>query len=118
MAQQWRLTQLRRDMGFQERHFDEQVGNQAAERLRGRRQDVVNAIIWLHEYYASNDGLRRPDGHGALDQRQPDCEAIGAADFDVYLNERVLGKTDEEARQAIRRRDRASDEWRKVHHQS
>ena len=116
--QQWRFTQLRHDMDFQQRHFDEQVGKLAAERLRGRREEVVKAIVWLHEYYASNDGLRRPDGLWRADQRQPDFEAIGAWIFDVYLNERVNGKTDEEARQRIRDAIRSSEEWRKVHHQS
>lgn len=113
--QQRRLQQLRFDLGFQQRHFDEQVGRLAMERLRGRRGEVVQAIAWLHEYYASDRGLRRPNGLWLADRKQPDFEAIGAWIFDVYLHERVAGKTEEQARQAIEDAIRSSDEWRKVH---
>lgn len=84
-------------------------------RLRGRRADVVQAIAWLHEYYASDRGRRRPNGLWLADRKQPDFEAIGAWIFDVYLNERVAGKTEQQARQAIEDAIRSSDEWRRVH---
>ena len=116
--QQRRIQQLQFSMEFQQRQFDEQTGKLAAEKLKGYRADVMQAAQWLHQYYASDEGLRRADGLWRSDQKQPDFEALGAWIFDVYLNERVLGKTDEEARQAIRDAIRASDEWRKVHHQS
>jgi hypothetical protein len=75
----------------------------------------MNAAQWLHDYYGSDEGLRRPDGLWRADQKQPDFEALGAWIIDVYLNARVEGRTDEEARQMIRTAIQGSDEWRRVH---
>ncbi|HEX6164268.1 MAG TPA: hypothetical protein VFZ31_12935 [Vicinamibacterales bacterium] len=110
-----RLAQQQSAMAFQQRQFDEQTGRLAAERLKGYRADVMNAAQWLHQYYASDEGLRRADGLWRADQKQPDFEALGAWIIDVYLNARVEGKTDEEAKQMIRDAIQGSDEWRRVH---
>ena len=113
--QQRRIQQQQNAMQFQQRQFDEQVGKLAAERLKGYRGDVMQAAQWLHEYYASDEGLRRADGLWRPDQKQPDFEALGAWIIDVYLNARVEGKTDEEAKQLITDAIQGSDEWRRVH---
>jgi hypothetical protein len=113
--QQRRIQQQQNAMQFQQRQFDEQVGKLAAERLKGYRADVMQAAQWLHQYYASDEGLRRADGLWRSDQKQPDFEALGAWIIDVYLNARVEGKTDEEARKMIRDAIQGSDEWRRVH---
>ena len=76
--QQNRIAQQQNAMEFQQRQFDEQVGKLAAERLKGYRADIMQAAQWLHQYYASDEGLRRPDGLWRSDQKQPDFEAIGA----------------------------------------
>ncbi|HYE86088.1 MAG TPA: hypothetical protein VEA16_07020 [Vicinamibacterales bacterium] len=110
-----RIGQLQSSMEFQQTQFDQQVGKLAAERLKGHRADVMQAAQWLHQYYASDEGLRRADGLWRADQKQPDFEAIGAWIMDVYLNARVEGKTDEEAKQLIRDAIRGSDEWKRVH---
>ena len=47
--------------------------------------------------------------------KQPDFEAIGAWIIDVYLNARIEGKTDEEAKQLIKDAIQGSDEWKRVH---
>lgn len=110
-----RIAQLQSSMEFQQRQFEEQAGKLAAEKLKGYRADVMNAAQWLHQYYASDEGLRRADGLWRADQKQPDFEAFGAWVIDVYLNSRVEGKTDEEAKKLITDAIRGSDEWRRVH---
>jgi hypothetical protein len=110
-----RIAQLQSSMEFQQRQFDEQAGKLAAEKLKGFRADIMNAAQWLHQYYKSDEGLRRADGLWRADQKQPDFEAFGAWVIDVYLNARVEGKTDEEARKMITDAIQGSDEWRRVH---
>ena len=113
--QQRRIQQLQSSMEFQQRQFEQQAGKLAAERLKGYRADVMQAAQWLHQYYASDEGLRRADGLWRSDQKQPDFEALGAWVIDVYLNARVEGKTDAEAKKMITDAIQGSDEWRQVH---
>ncbi len=110
-----RITQLQSSMEFQQRQFEAQVGKLAAERLKGHRGDVMQAAQWLHQYYAADEGLRRADGLWRSDLKQPDFEALGAWIIDVYMNARVEGKTDEEAKQLIKDAIQGSDEWKRVH---
>jgi hypothetical protein len=110
-----RIAQLQSSMEFQQRQFEAQVGKLAAEKLKNQRASVVQAAQWLHDYYKSDQGLRRPEGLWRADQKQPDFEALGAWIFDVYLNARVEGKSDEEARKLITDAIQGSDEWRRVH---
>ena len=110
-----RIAQLQSSMEFQQRQFEAQVGKLAAEKLKNQRGNVLQAAQWLHDYYRSDEGLRRPDGLWRADQKQPDFEALGAWIFDVYLNARVEGKSDEEARKLITDAIQGSDEWRRVH---
>jgi len=110
-----RTSQLQASMDFQQRQFEQQVGKLAAERLKGHRADLMQAAQWLHQYYASDEGLRRADGLWRSDLKQPDFEAIGAWVLDVYLNARVEGKTDEQAKQLVRDAIQGSDEWRRLH---
>lgn len=110
-----RIAQLESTMEFQQRQFEAQVGKLAAEKLKGQRANVLQAAQWLHEYYKSDEGLKRADGLWRPDQKQPDFEALGAWIFDVYLNARVEGKTEEEARKMITDAIRGSDEWHRVH---
>lgn len=110
-----RIAQMQSSMDFQQRQFEAQVGKLAAEKLKHQRADVLQAAQWLHEYYKSDEGLRRADGLWRADQKQPDFEAIGAWVFDVYLNARVEGKSEAEARKLITDAIQGSDEWRRVH---
>jgi len=113
--QQRRISQMQNSMEFQQRQFEEQSGKLATEKLRNHRGDVVQAAQWLHEYYKSDAGLKRPNGLWREDQKQPDFEALGAWIYDVYLNARVEGKSEEEARKLITDAIQGSDEWRRVH---
>ena len=110
-----RIAQLQSSMEFQQRQFEAQVGKLAAEKLKNNRADVMQAAQWLHQYYASPEGLHRPDGLWRPDQKQPDFEAIGAWIIDVYLTARIEGKTDEEAKKMIKDAIQGSDEWKRVH---
>jgi hypothetical protein len=110
-----RIAQVQSSMEFQQRQFEAQVGKLAAEKLKNQRGNVLEAAQWLHEYYKSDEGLRRADGLWRADQKQPDFEALGAWIFDVYLNARVEGKSEEEARKLITDAIQGSDEWRRVH---
>ena len=110
-----RIAQLQSSMEYQQRQFEAQVGKLAAEKLKNQRGNVLQAAQWLHDYYKSDEGLRRADGLWRADQKQPDFEALGAWIFDVYLNARVEGKSDEEARKLITDAIQGSDEWRRVH---
>jgi hypothetical protein len=113
--QQRRLSQLQESMEFQQRQFEEQAARLAAEKLKGFRSDVMQAAQWLHEYYVSDEGLKRANGLWRADQKQPDFEAFGAWIIDVYLNARVEGKTDAEAKKLITDAIQSSDEWKRVH---
>ena len=113
--QTMQLRSVRADLRYKERHYDEQIGKLALERLRGRREDIVRTAQWLHEFYASADGLQRPDGLWIPSEKHPDFEAIGAWIFDVYLNTRISGASDADARQAIVDAIHGTDEWRRVH---
>jgi hypothetical protein len=110
-----RIAQLQSSMEFQQRQFEAQVGKLAQERLKNNRADVMQAAQWLHQYYASPEGLHRADGLWRADLKQPDFEAIGAWIIDVYLNARIEGKTDEEAKKLIKDAIQGSDEWKRVH---
>lgn len=113
--QVWRIETLKAELGFTKRHLEERAGELAAERLSGRREDIVRAAQWLHEFYGSAEGLRRPEGLWLSQQKQPDFEALGAWVFDVYLSARVNGASDADARQAIVDAIKGTDEWRRAH---
>jgi hypothetical protein len=113
--QQRRIAQMQSSMEFQQHQFDEQSDKLAIEKLRNHRGEVVQAAQWLHEYYKSDAGLKRPNGLWREDQKQPDFEAFGAWIYDIYLNARVEGKSEEETRKLITDAIQGSDEWRRVH---
>lgn len=110
-----RIAQLQSSMEFQQRQFEAQVGKLAAEKLKSQRANVMQASQWLHDFYKSDEGLKRADGLWRSDLKQPDFEALGAWIFDVYLNARVEGKSEDEARKLITDAIQGSDEWRRVH---
>jgi hypothetical protein len=87
-----------------------------SERLREiprRRAEMVEAGRWLHRYYQSEEGLKRPAGLWIGDQ--PDFEGIGAWLLDVYLSARIEGASEEEARQRVIDQIQRTEEWRAGH---
>ena len=57
----------------------------------------------------------RPNGLYNADAQKVDAEAIGTWILDVYLQARIAGKSDAEARQSIADAIKGSDEWRSKH---
>lgn len=114
--QEARITGLQTDVADSRRALDRAVERMALERLKAvRREELVAAIQWLDDFYRSADGLQRPGGLWRQDLNTPDAEAIGAWILDVYLQARIAGQSDADARQAIVDQVKGTDEWRKKH---
>lgn len=114
----WQETRINREFDLAEvqRQLDVGVERLATERLKAlRREEMVAVVQWLDDYYRSADGLQRPGGLCRADICRPDGEAIGVWILDVYLQARMAGKFDEEARRAVVDQVRATDEWRLKH---
>lgn len=77
------------------------------------RDEALDELTFLDRYYASQDGLQRPQGlalGGA-----PDFLGVAAWYLDVYQNARLAGATREQARAAYIRAIRQSNEWQAKH---
>jgi hypothetical protein len=77
------------------------------------RDEALDEINWLDNFYKAPDGLQRPDGlslHG-----KPDFLGIAAWYLDVYQQARVNGKSRTEARAAYVNQIKGSDEWKAKH---
>jgi len=117
--QESRITSLNNEVAQTRRTLDLAVERMSIERLKTfRREELAAAIQWLDDFYRSAEGLQRPGGLWRQDLNKPDAEAIGAWILDVYLQERVAGKSDAEAKQAIVDQIRGTDEWRLKHPKS
>jgi hypothetical protein len=113
--QQVRVHAVRSQLEQLQRHFDEEVGKVATERLHVHRAEILQAEQWLNDFYASPEGLQRSNGLWRDDRKQPDFEAIGTWVFDVYLNARITGASEADARRIVEDAIRGSDEWKQVH---
>jgi hypothetical protein len=110
-----RINGLNADLQQAERSLASAVERMAGERLKNlRREEMVAAVQWLDDFYRAPEGLQRPMGLWRPDNK-PDAEAIGVWVLDVYLQARLAGKSDAEARQAIVDQIRGTDEWRQKH---
>ena len=117
--QESRITSLNNEVAQTRRTLDLAVERMSIERLKTfRREELAAAIQWLDDFYRSAEGLQRPGGLWRQDLNKPDAEAIGAWILDVYLQERVAGKSDAEAKQAIVDQVKGTDEWRLKHPKS
>lgn len=114
----WQETRINRqaDLEQVQQALDLGVERVVTERLKAiRREEMAAAVQWLDDFYRSADGLQRPTGLWRPDLNKPDGEAIGVWIFDVYLQSRLAGKSDAEARQLIVDQVRSTDEWRLKH---
>jgi hypothetical protein len=80
---------------------DERVERLANDKLQSHREEMVNAVAFVDDLYRSPDGLQRPGGLYIADAKRIDAEAIGTWILDVYMQARIAGKSDAEARQSI-----------------
>ncbi|MGH9386231.1 MAG: hypothetical protein ACRD2N_18295 [Vicinamibacterales bacterium] len=113
--QQSKVWRLEAQVAQATRDVDDRAARIALERMQGRREDLVRAVDWLQQFYKSEEGLRRPNGLWIAEQNKVDAEAMGAWIFDFYMNRRVSGATEEEARKAVIDAIRGTDEWQRVH---
>jgi hypothetical protein len=114
-----RIGGLKADLAQTQRTLDLGIERMAAERLKTlRREEMVAAVEWLDDFYRSADGLRRPTGLWRPDLNKPDGEAIGVWILDVYLQSRIAGKSDTEARRVVMDQVKGTDEWRLKHPKS
>jgi hypothetical protein len=111
-----RIGGLTADLQQAQRTLESAVERMASERIKNlRREEMVATVQWLDDFYRAPEGLQRPDGLWRADARRPDAEAIGVWVLDVYLQARLAGRSDAEARQAIVEQIRSTDEWRQKH---
>ena len=89
------------------------VSRLAAPDLGGRYDELIRAGRWLHEYYASDKGLRRPGG--LVQNGEPDFEGIAAWLVDHYLRRRIEGASEAAARIAVIEEIEQSTAWQEVH---
>lgn len=113
--QEMRISSLKADLEQSKRELTTRVERMADERLKGHREEMVNAVAFVDDLYRSPDGLMRPEGLYSADAKRVDAEAIGTWVLDVYLQARISGKSDAEARQSIADAIKGSDEWRRKH---
>ena len=116
--QQMRIGGLRAEVDQAQRDLTTRVEKMATERVQAHRAEMVAAVAFVDDLYRSPDGLQRPGGLYLPDAKRVDAEAIGTWVLDVYMQARIAGKSDEEARQAIASAIKGSDEWRSKHPKS
>jgi hypothetical protein len=85
----------------------------AADTIAGQGAEISRTLAWLHGYYQAPEGLQRPSGLWIEDH--PDFDGIAHWVVDVYLRNRLGGRTEAEARQVVEAAIRKSDEWRTKH---
>ena len=98
-----------------QRELDRRAARLAIDKLQGHREEMVQAVAFVDDLYRSPDGLMRPNGLYNPDAQKVDAEAIGTWILDVYLQARIAGKSDPEARQSIADAVKGSDEGRRKH---
>jgi len=113
--QELRVSSLKDEVGQSRRDIESRAERLATDKLQGHREEMVQAVAFVDDLYRSPDGLMRPAGLYNPDARKVDAEAIGTWILDVYLQARIAGKSDAEARQSIVDAIRGSDEWRSKH---
>lgn len=107
------VERTRIDPAELQKRVDQRAAKLVVDAVRDRRHDMIAAGQWLHSFYQSDEGLKRPEGLWI--DKHPDFEGIGAWLFDVYLADRLLGNDDAAARKKVVDGIRQSDEWRQKH---
>lgn len=77
------------------------------------REEALDELHWLDAYYASPEGLQRPNGLSL--GGKPDFEGIAAWYLDVYQRARMAMQSRADARAAYVRQIRHSAEWQAKH---
>jgi hypothetical protein len=88
----------------------------AAGTMDGQGAEISRTLAWLHGYYKAPEGLQRPNGLWVDDH--PDFDGISNWVFDVYLRNRLAGRTEPEAQKVVEAAIQRSDEWQMKHRPS
>jgi len=107
------VARTRIDPAELQKRVDQRATRLVVDAVRDRRHDMIAAGQWLHSFYQSDEGLKRPEGLWI--DKHPDFEGMGAWLFDVYLASRLAGADDAEARKRVMDGIRQSDEWKQKH---
>ena len=107
------VARTRIDPAELQKRVDQRAARLVVDAVRDRRHDMIAAGQWLHSFYQSDEGLKRPEGLWI--DKHPDFEGMGAWLFDVYLASRLAGADDAEARKRVMDGIRQSDEWKQKH---
>jgi hypothetical protein len=110
-----RISSLKADVEQTQRELTTRAERLASEKLQSHREEMVNVVAFVDDLYRSADGLQRPGGLYIPSANRVDAEAIGTWILDVYMQARIAGKSDAEARQSIADAIKGSDEWRRKH---
>lgn len=113
--QEMRISSLKADLEQTRRELTTRVERMANDKLQSHREEMVNAVAFVDDLYRSADGLQRPGGLYIPDAKRVDAEAIGTWILDVYLQARIAGKSDAEARQSIADAIKGSEEYKSKH---
>ena len=113
--QEMRISSLKADVEQTHRELTTRAERLASDKLQSHREEMVNVVAFVDDLYRSADGLQRPGGLYIPDAKRVDAEAIGTWILDVYMQARIAGKSDAEARQSIADAVKGSDEWRRKH---
>ena len=113
--QEMRISSLKADAEQTLRELTRRAERLASDKLQSHREEMVNVVAFVDDLYRSADGLQRPGGLYIPDAKRVDAEAIGTWILDVYMQARIAGKSDAEARQSIADAVKGSDEWRRKH---
>ena len=116
--QQMRISGLKADLDQSQRELINSVEKLANQKVQTHREEMVAAVAFVDDLYRSADGLQRPGGLYIQDAQKVDAEAIGTWVLDVYMQARIAGKSDAEARQSIADAIKGSDEWHRKHPKS
>lgn len=77
------------------------------------REEALDEMRELDRYYASPEGLQRPNGLSL--NGKPDFEGIAAWYLDIYQRERMAGRSRADARTACVSAIRHTGEWKAKH---
>ena len=110
-----RISSLKADVEQTRRELTTRAERMASDKLQSHREEMVNAVAFVDDLYRSPEGCSGPDGLYIPDAKKVDAEAIGTWILDVYMQARIAGKSDAEARQSIADAIKGSDEWRRKH---
>ena len=113
VRQQGQIGGLRAQLADSQRRSAAEVSVLAADSMRGRGAEIERALVWLNDFYKSAEGLQREQGLWIAGH--PDYAGIGVWIFEVYLQHRLQGESEEQARHAVEDAIKGSDEWRTRH---